>query len=111
MAKSSQKPSSKKAAQNKVVSQLEATFGDLKERLGEKKFNARIKKMSRILTEDLEKIDKKKKTAKSNTVKGVPAAETGVSPEKKNIPAPPVKKEVVAKKTAARKTTTAKAKN
>ncbi len=64
MTKEKSSQPNKKALREEVAYQLEHTLGKLKEHLGEKKFNSRLKKVIKLLTEDIE-LPKKTKPAKS----------------------------------------------
>lgn len=57
----------KKDLQKEVSNQLELSLGKLKEQLGEKKFNARIKNAVKILTEDMD-APKKGKPQKGKSI-------------------------------------------
>jgi hypothetical protein len=67
------KVSPKKQAQLYAVQKLSSAFADLKELLGEKKFEARIKKAAKLLTDSIKKT---KPVKKKKAVKATPAAET-----------------------------------
>jgi hypothetical protein len=57
----------KKDLRKEVSHQLEISLGKLKEQLGEKKFNSRLKKAVKILTEDMD-TPKKEKAQKGKSV-------------------------------------------
>jgi hypothetical protein len=63
MAKEKKKTVGKKVLQDKVAYQLENSLGKLKDFLGEKKFNSRISKAARLLTEGIQKKKLDKETA------------------------------------------------
>lgn len=58
---------SKKDLRKEVSHQLEISLGKLKEQLGEKKFNSRLKKAVKILTEDMD-TPKKEKPQKGKSI-------------------------------------------
>ncbi len=106
-----------KEIKKEIHSKLEAALTDLKSQLGEKKFNNRIKKAAKLLTEGLGK-EEKPEAPKVAAAKSAPAKKTAAptaavkkaaekkSPVKKTI-IPVAKKAVkapVAKKKVASKT-------
>ncbi len=99
MAKNTDSHSERKNLQKEITYQLDSSLGKLKDFLGEKKFNSRIRKAVKLLTEG---IDKKmmKKEAKTPQKKSVPEAKEGTA-----VPAvtPQVKKKAAVKKAAAKK--------
>ncbi|MFT4095454.1 MAG: hypothetical protein QM640_17635 [Niabella sp.] len=98
MAKSTKDQSTKKVIRQEIIVQLENALSNLRDLLGEKKFNSRIRKASKLLTENVEKFAKAKKTAKHAPQKK--KKNTG----KTSTAAPVAKKEPVVQKTAVKKT-------
>jgi predicted transcriptional regulator len=71
--KIAKKVSPKKQAQIDAIQKLNSAFADLKESIGEKKFEARIKKAAKLLTDGVKKV---KPVKKKKAVKATSAAET-----------------------------------
>jgi hypothetical protein len=64
------KKSARKEFRSKIAERLTTTFGDLKERISEKKFERKIREASKLLSEGI-KLEKAKKAAKQKTLKKV----------------------------------------
>lgn len=94
--KEAKQVSPKKALQKETATQLQNNLGTLKTLLGEKKFEARVKKAAKLLTEGLGKESRK---AKEAPVKKI------VQKEKKSPakPVAPAKKKAAPKVAAAKK--------
>lgn len=99
-----------KDLRKQITCQLEEALGDLRGLLGEKKFNSRVKKAVKELTDGVEKIRKKeekrpKATAPGENTKKKQAAARKVSPE--SITTQPTAKTAKRKKAAPKKKTAA----
>lgn len=66
--KTTEKKESKKATRKEISAQLISALGNLKETLGEKRFERRVKKAARLLTAGIK--SKPIKTVKTGTGKG-----------------------------------------
>jgi hypothetical protein len=64
------KKSARKEFRSKIAERLTTTFGDLKERISEKKFERKIREASKLLSEGI-KLEKSTKPAKQKTLKKV----------------------------------------
>jgi hypothetical protein len=66
------KKSARKEFRSKIAERLTTTFGDLKERISEKKFERRIQEASKLLSRGV-KLEKATKPVKKKTLKKVTA--------------------------------------
>ena len=64
------KKSARKEFRSKIAERLTSTFGDLKERISEKKFERKIREASKLLSQGI-KLEKAAKPAKQKTLKKV----------------------------------------
>jgi len=64
------KKSARKEFRTKIAERLSTSFGDLKERISEKKFERRIQKASKLLSQGV-KLEKAAKPEKKKTLKKV----------------------------------------
>jgi len=64
------KKSARKEFRTKIAERLSTSFGDLKERISEKKFERRIQKASKLLSQGV-KLEKTAKPEKKKTLKKV----------------------------------------